>query len=125
MNGNNNSRVSKAGIVLIAIIVIGILGLLVYRFVVLPSCPSGTIGPKCEWVITSPADSTSATSNVVAAKSLQDCAAMCAADATNCTAAVFDSSGMCHKILKLDNVNKNNSYTLLTPKSLDISKLTA
>jgi hypothetical protein len=112
------------GIALVVIVVIGIIAALIYGFVV-KACPTGFIGPKCEWVITSPADSTSATSNVVAAKSLQDCANMCAADTANCSAAVFDSSGMCHKIPKLDNVNKNNSYTLLTPKSLDISKLTA
>jgi hypothetical protein len=112
------------GIALVVIIVVGIIAALVYRFV-FKACPSGFTGPKCDWVVTSPADSTSATSNVVAAKSVLDCANMCAADSSNCSAAIFDSSGMCHKILKLDNVNKNNSYTLLTPKTLDISKLTA
>jgi len=123
---NNASPFQKtAGVVLVVMIVLGIIGLLVYMFVS-KGCSSDTLtGPKCGWVITPKMTSTSATAgNPVSAKSTLDCANICAADTSNCQAAVFDSSAnLCYKKPKLDNMTSNVYMSVLTPVGFDLTKL--
>ena len=127
---NNNSTWStqkKMGLGLVIVIVVGIIGLLIYRFVVNKGCASGYTGSKCDWVVTGSMNSQDATSpdGPVKAASVLDCANICVASGTsNCAAAVFDASGgLCYKKPKLTQLNADSAYTLVTPKRLDISKL--